>query len=394
MKLGSTAAGTVIMNSRQNVSLGLVVLLCASATLAQDRYVWSWEQDGKGKKTNEAPVRARTPAPERPAPRATVSSSAYDDLLKENVQLRKQMGQQEKDVEMMRSQNAHLARDMKGMDQQMTQMTATLQRLQKERDEAVTRASEKLPAPPVVVPPSTIDDELQEEIKALRAVVADLKSQKPPPPEVTETVGPESKMYKDLERKNVLLQEKLVELDEERTRAVQLCEQLKRRCERTLTQAEETQRNLRIEIAELKTTVAERDAVARVRAKEVDAFESALEKERRRAALAVEAFEKIEEDRGTVELSESERRDHHYNMAVVFAKEGKYEEAEAEYKEALKIDPGDADVHYNLGILYDDDLKQPDKAVIHYDRYLRLRPDAPDADTVNEWLMRIRMRRS
>jgi len=389
------------MNTRQSASFGLTVLLCASATLAQERFKWSWEDGGTGTKPKPKPKpAAATPAPSKaatpgtPAAKPALSPSAYEDLLKENMQLRKNLGQQKKDLDLSRSQNARLARDMKGMDQRVTQMTTTLQRLQKERDAAMAQASRKLPEPPVVVPPKSIDDELQEEIEALRAVVADLKAQgKPRPPEPTLGVSPDSDIYRDLERKNVLLQEKLVEIDNERTKAIELCEQLKRRYERTLTQAEEGRRDLRVEIAELKTTVAEREAVIRVRAKEIDTLESALEKEKRRANLAVKAFEKIEENRSDVELAEGEKRDHHYNMAIVYAKEGKYREAEAEYRAALDIDPADADIHYNLGILYDDDLKQPDRAAIHYDRYLKLRPDAPDVDAVNEWLMRIRMRR-
>lgn len=389
------------MNTRQNMIVGLAMLLCASAVLAQERFKWSWEDDGKGgkKRVKVAPAK---PAPVKPAPssggdkpaaKLVLSPAAYEDLLKENVQLRRQMTQQKKDLDLSRGQGARLEREMKGMDQRVTQMTTTLQRLQKERDDAVARAGQELPPPPVVVPPKTIDDQFQEEIKALRAVVADLKAQKPPPPETTDTVSADSQMYKDLERRNVLLQEKLVQVDEERTKAVQLCEQLKRRYERTLAQTEETQRDLRVEIAELRTTVAEREAVTRIRAKEVDALEAALEKERRRAALAVKAFEKIEDARSDIELSAAEKRDHHYNMAIVFAKEGKFDEAETEYKSALQFDPGDADIHYNLGILYDDDLKQPEKAAIHYRRYLKLRPEAPDADQVSEWLMRIQMAR-
>jgi tetratricopeptide (TPR) repeat protein len=387
-----------IMNTRQSVSLGLIILLCASAALAQERFKWSWEDDGKGGKRRKAtsvatPAPAEATAPGAPAPKSTLGPSAYDDLLNENMQLRKQIGQQKKDLDLARGQSARLSRDMKGMDQRVTQMTTTLQRLQGERDVAVAKASQKLPEPPVVVTPKSIDDDLQDEIKALRAVVADLKTQRPPPPETTESVSPDSVLYKELEHKNVLLQDKLVDVDGDRTKAVQLCEQLKRRYERTLAQTAESQRALRVEIAELKTTVAEREAVIRVRAKEVDMLESALEKERRRASLAVQAFEKIEENRSDVQLSQQEKRDHHYNMAIVYAKEGKFREAEAEYKAALNVDPGDPDIHYNLGILYDDDLRQPDKALTHYDRYLKLRPDAPDADTVSEWIMRIKMRR-
>jgi len=79
-------------------------------------------------------------------------------------------------------------------------------------------------------------------------------------------------------------------------------------------------------------------------------------------------------------------------MASVYARDGKFAEAENEYLQALRIDPTDADVHYNLGILYDDEMKQPEKAMVHYRRYLQLNPHGPDADQIRNWLMRIEMK--
>jgi hypothetical protein len=43
-------------------------------------------------------------------------------------------------------------------------------------------------------------------------------------------------------------------------------------------------------------------------------------------------------------------------------------------------------VHYNLGVLYETDLKQPSKARPHYERFLELAPGDPDAVTVRAWL--------
>lgn len=86
------------------------------------------------------------------------------------------------------------------------------------------------------------------------------------------------------------------------------------------------------------------------------------------------------------EQDTSSDRDVHYNSGVVYALQGKYDQAEKEYLSALRLDPTDADVHYNLSILYEDQLNDPGKAVGHYRRYLELKPDATDAEMVTSWL--------
>jgi tetratricopeptide (TPR) repeat protein len=77
----------------------------------------------------------------------------------------------------------------------------------------------------------------------------------------------------------------------------------------------------------------------------------------------------------------------HFNLAVAYDKTGLYGAEEREYLECLKLDPGDANVHYNLGILYDDKLNDGVKALKHYRRYLELRPSGEDAEQVKEWVL-------
>ena len=76
----------------------------------------------------------------------------------------------------------------------------------------------------------------------------------------------------------------------------------------------------------------------------------------------------------------------HYNMGCVYKASRQYARAENEFLKALAIDPNDAAAHYNLGILYDDDLEQKDKARHHYQRFLELAPNDGDVATVQEWL--------
>lgn len=76
----------------------------------------------------------------------------------------------------------------------------------------------------------------------------------------------------------------------------------------------------------------------------------------------------------------------YYNMGCVYKAARQFDRAEAEFLRALAIKPDDAGVHYNLGILYDDDLHRKDKARLHYQKFLELAPDDRDAASVQEWL--------
>jgi tetratricopeptide (TPR) repeat protein len=129
------------------------------------------------------------------------------------------------------------------------------------------------------------------------------------------------------------------------------------------------------------------------REEEVASLQVELEKREHRLARAERVADVLEQTRSEVEQAQQmQRLNMHYNMASVYAREGRFAEAEYEYLQALRLDPSDADVHYNLGILYDDQLEQPEKALLHYRRYLQLNPHGEDADSVRNWVMRLEMR--
>jgi len=81
-----------------------------------------------------------------------------------------------------------------------------------------------------------------------------------------------------------------------------------------------------------------------------------------------------------------EKLNMHYNMAAAYRAGDMMEKAESHYVQALKIDPEDAGVHYNLAILYDDEIKNKKKAREHYEKFLELAPDDKDAAQVVQWL--------
>jgi tetratricopeptide (TPR) repeat protein len=75
-----------------------------------------------------------------------------------------------------------------------------------------------------------------------------------------------------------------------------------------------------------------------------------------------------------------------YNLGCVYRAGGHYDKAEKAFLKALELNDADAALHYNLAILYDDDLGRKDKARTHYERFLELAPKDKDAPRVIEWL--------
>ncbi len=84
--------------------------------------------------------------------------------------------------------------------------------------------------------------------------------------------------------------------------------------------------------------------------------------------------------------TDKERLDMHFNLAVVYEKNGMYADAEREYYKCLQLDPNDAEVHYNLAILYDDRMNKTSAALVHYKRYLELRPKGESSEEVRQWI--------
>ncbi|MGE3152482.1 MAG: caspase family protein [Nitrospiraceae bacterium] len=67
-----------------------------------------------------------------------------------------------------------------------------------------------------------------------------------------------------------------------------------------------------------------------------------------------------------------ENPDSHYTLGLIQEKNGRYQEAERAYLKALEINPDYADVLLSLGLLYEDHLKQDQKAADAYRRYSEL----------------------
>ena len=75
-----------------------------------------------------------------------------------------------------------------------------------------------------------------------------------------------------------------------------------------------------------------------------------------------------------------------YNIGCVYKASKQFNKAEQEFLKALALAPDDPAIHFNLGVLYDDNMQLPTKARQHYERFLELAPQDADAPRVIEWM--------
>jgi Flp pilus assembly protein TadD len=68
----------------------------------------------------------------------------------------------------------------------------------------------------------------------------------------------------------------------------------------------------------------------------------------------------------------------HYNLGIALYRQGRYKEAEAEFRQALRLRPDYPEAHLNLGIALND-LSRYKEAEAECRQALRLRPDYPEA---------------
>lgn len=67
------------------------------------------------------------------------------------------------------------------------------------------------------------------------------------------------------------------------------------------------------------------------------------------------------------------------DQGIMFRKTGWYDKALANFEKANKIDPNHLQSLYNAGLVYFVDLKQPEKALMYWNRYLKMDSTSPTA---------------
>lgn len=76
------------------------------------------------------------------------------------------------------------------------------------------------------------------------------------------------------------------------------------------------------------------------------------------------------------------------NLGIALRGEGRYEESVAAYNEALRLDPGNAEPHRNLAVLYGDYLKSYDQAIAEIEAYRR--NGGNQAGDLDAWIAQIK----
>jgi tetratricopeptide (TPR) repeat protein len=62
------------------------------------------------------------------------------------------------------------------------------------------------------------------------------------------------------------------------------------------------------------------------------------------------------------------------------------------YEKALVLAPKTATYYYNMGIIYDENIDNPSKAIFCYSKYLELASDAADREKVKKWIENLQKR--
>ena len=82
--------------------------------------------------------------------------------------------------------------------------------------------------------------------------------------------------------------------------------------------------------------------------------------------------------------------DLHYNLAVVYLRNHQYADAARSLKKAVSLNPKDKNAYYNLAVLYESYLNDKRQALEYYSRYLRLSSRAEDTREIKSWINQIK----
>lgn len=392
-----------------------VWLAASGAGVAQqaEGFEWSWDREDAGRASGDA------------APRL-VEATEYRRLLQQNMELRKRLDTLTRNEDTTRTENDRLTLEIKALETKLGESVALAEQLrksgagdlelQKQLDQA--EADKKK----LLGDLASLNQRLTEVNKQLQERQSSLNEPQIP---ALGQIEMGAELFKTLEGENDLLRQKLVELestrkaavkeqeaivaqtDEARARAAEALaeqERLERElglareeeaeCRRTIDRLMEKLPGLEKELASLGRRIEEKNEELQRKEKELEMLTMELQRREHRLIKAERTATILENAHKEVaKARDREQRDVHFNMAAIYTRDGKVRDAEQQYLRALQIDPNDADAHYNLGILYDEELNDPERAAMHYRKYIQLNPNAADVDIVKGWLMNLELNR-
>lgn len=318
---------------------------------------------------------------------ARIDSAVYQRVVDENIELRKERDRQSKDLVEIRKRNATLLLQVQDLERRHDSLTAVLAemkvpdetaaeltRLRNERAillrdvERLQQAAGLIPTnPPPLASPAPGSDlfrRVEKENAELRVQLSKARGSAQQEVRAKESLAAGEKA---IEAQRHALADKSAALAKDLEAARRKEQIMKAAMERLARKIQA----LKTETQTLRQDIAEREAAVK-------------EKERLNARVAAKTTEAARTSRAAGSGSVEE------GLASMQAGESK--EAERLLLAVLKTDPNNAKAHYNLGVLYEDHFDNPGKAAFHYRKYLEFKPDAPDASTVQSWLMELDLR--
>lgn len=354
----------------------------------------------------------------RENPRAKgIDTTEYNELVKENLELRKKMAETSQEKDAARKENESLSRQVQELTAKIDEAASKIKEMKKEQAASPDNLDKVVELESQMNKTEAEKNKLAAELAALQTKLTEKEAQ-PETHAAGGNVKAGSDLFRELQKENEQLKDRLARIESDHENAVKVQEEMLKKMQNARREAaltSEKEKDLKGKLAEakaaeeesklvveklldqvpamereletLKKDVSAKDQALQEKTKSLEEMKVELEKRERRLMKAERMAAMLDKAREEVgQTSNKEKRDMYYNMAVVYAREGRYEDAEKEYLHALRIDPTDPDVHYNLGILYDEKLHNKAKAALHYRTYLKLNPSAGDADTVKGWL--------
>lgn len=380
------------------IGIGVLITASPAALVAResDDFEWTWE--GAAGADGAVPADAA-------AAKGGMDPETYNQLLKENLNLRRKLQETDRGSEAMREENARLQREMKQLQSRIAASGSKIEQLQEASAGAGGDPDKVAALEAALDAAAQAKAEMAQELAALKERVErnEARAQEAP----SSNVKPGSDLFTALETENAELRTQLSALEDRKKEVVKELREVKseaaarKELETKIADvSSETAKHkavirklleripaLEQELAATQSRERAQDAELSRRERELRAVKVELEKREERLAKARRVAALLAKTRSDVtHVGVTRQRDVHYNMGVVYANRGQFKEAEREYLRALRLDPSDADTHYNLGVLYEQNLKKYRKAASHYRRYFRLRPDAPDANEVRLWI--------
>ncbi|MEI6788945.1 MAG: hypothetical protein WCL49_10765 [bacterium] len=342
-----------------------------------------------------------------------IDSATYQRVVEENLDLRKEQARLEVEAGSLRRKNAALLLDIQDLERKRDQLTVLVSQLKtpdETRVEMTRLQSEKL----------VLVREIERLRQALTAVDVP-HSQNLPAPVVAPASG--SDLFRKIEKENADLR-----IEVARARESAMNESVGRAV------VSKNESSLKEQVVELSGRVKQALQDLEILQKREAAYKKAVEEQAKRAFEAEKKAEDVKSDALNVkseasavkremlgvkselagaksELAEIKRKTEvpvsgrgiqtgsdGQSVGVLMTAAGRLlaekriGEAEKLYLKALKQEPNNPLVCYNMGILYGDYLKNSGKAIKYYRRYLDLSPRAPDAAIVRTWIIDLETR--